>query len=892
MRNIFSILFLLLTLTSVLAQEKPQVVPGNIIIQVPNKNIEALIADNQFFNGTPTHLKLNRLLSEPMAAYLLEFDHGIHHQLFLKQLWDHPSVSLIQLNHLIYNRATDPNDPQYGQQWWHNNNGAGSATADADIDSELAWDITTGGVTALGDTIVVCVVDDGGDLDHPDLMINNWVNYHEIAGNNMDDDGNGYVDDRLGWDAGNGNGNIDNGSHGVEVAGMIGAVGNNNVGVVGVNWRVKIMNMQYGSIGSGSNPNEANVIEAYTYPLVMRRLYESTNGQKGAFVVATNSSWGIDNANPLNAPIWCAFYDTLGAAGILSAGATANNNVNIDNVGDLPSACSSEYMVSVTATNNEDVRTFSGYGQTTVDLGAPGEDVRTTAAGGGYTTTSGTSFATPATAGAIALVYSAPCESLAAIAHANPALAAQMVRDAIFNGVDPVANLTTECVTGGRLNVKNALDNIINNCSTGGCLAPFSLNVSGITDSQANITWNASASIDSFNLSYGIVGGSAMAALNLTNSQYSLSSLSACDDYWIVAQSICDGEVSEWTDTLVFSTDGCCEAPLQISLIGIGESEATVGWNSVLAATSYIVRWKPVSEAIWTEADNIPFSPFTLSSLLACTEYEVQVASNCSGNQTAFSNSETFITFGCGSCTDETFCASFGDNSQEWIGRVVVGDLDNTSDGGTGGYEDFTSISVDLQRNGTYDVSFTPDYPNTAWTEHFRVWIDLNQNGTFSAAELLYDDTDGGNITVTGTLTIPITALLGSARMRVSMAYGGQFGGDYPQDPCDEGQDGEVEDYCVNILDFPEGITEVNDHYGMTLYPSPASDELTVELDPSVVGNVRLELMDLAGKMVLTANTSLSRINLNVSRLASGIYHIKALDEEGSMIGRGRMVKQ
>ena len=161
--------------------------------------------------------------------------------------------------------------------------------------------------------------------------------------------------------------------------------------------------------------------------------------------------------------------------GILSAGATANNNVNIDVVGDLPTGCSSEYMISVTATNDNDVRTFSGYGQTTVDLGAPGEDVRTTLSGGNYTTTSGTSFASPATAGAVALMYSAPCASLAAIAHApDPALAAQMVRDAIFNGVDPVSNLTTECVTGGRLNVKGALDEIINNCASGSCMPPFS----------------------------------------------------------------------------------------------------------------------------------------------------------------------------------------------------------------------------------------------------------------------------------------------------------------------------------------------------------------------------------------------------------------------------------
>lgn len=892
MRIIFNTLFLLLLLSNAFSQQRPQVVPGNIIVQVPNKDIERVIAENQFFNGAPTHLKLNRLLSAPMAAYLLEFDHGTHHQLFLKQLWNHPSISLIQLNHYVSDRATDPNDPQYGQQWWHKNTGSNGGTADADIDSDLAWDITTGGVTAMGDTIVVCVVDDGGDLDHPDLMANNWVNHHDIPGNNLDDDGNGYIDDHLGWDAENGNGNIDGGSHGVNVAGMIGAVGNNNVGVSGVNWNVKIMNMQYGNVGSGSNPNEANVIEAYTYPLVMRRLYEQTNGQKGAFVVATNSSWGIDNADPLDAPLWCAFYDTLGVAGILSAGATANNDVNIDNVGDLPTGCASEYLVSVTATNNQDVRTFSGYGQTTVDLGAPGEDVRTTAPGGGYTTTSGTSFATPATAGAIALVYSAPCASLAAIAHADPALAARMVRDAIFNGVDPVANLTSECVTGGRLNVKNALDEILNNCSSGGCMPPFSMNVTGITDIEALLTWNALVSIDSFNVSYGAVGGSATTALNVTDQEYTLSGLTDCQDYWVTAQSICDGAGSEWTDTLWFATDGCCEAPWQISLSGINQSEATVTWNSILAATSYIVRWKPASETVWTEANNLPGLSFTISSLLPCTQYEIEIASNCAGDPTGFSNTETFITYGCGSCTDETFCASNGDNSQEWIGRVVIGDLDNTSDDGNGGYEDFTSLSVDLQRNQTYDVSFTPAYPNTAWTEHFRVWIDLDQNGTFSSEELLYDDTDGSTTTVSGTLTVPISATLGSARMRVSMAYGSQFGGDYPQGSCEQGQDGEVEDYCVNIITEPDGIDELDHELSLAIYPIPASDEVTIELLKPINGSVQIELIDLSGKTVLSSASSASRVIMNVSELTPGIYQVKALDQEGKILGRGRMSKQ
>ena len=247
---------------------------------------------------------------------------------------------------------------------------------------------------------------------------------------------------------------------------------------------------------------------------------------------------------------------------------------------------------------------------------------------------------------------------------------------------------------------------------------------------------------------------------------------------------------------------------------------------------------------------------------------------------------------GCGACTDETYCESSGDNSQEWIGNVTVHTLNNTSDGGAGGYEDFTSMAVDLQRGATYDVSFTPGYPNTAWTEHFRVWIDLNQNGVFNTAEMLFDDDQGSNSTVTGTITIPLSAELGSARMRVSMAYGGQFGGDYPQTSCDDGQDGEVEDYCVNILMEPDGISEVNGTFGMTVFPVPATNELTVSLDQRNSGSSQLILIDVTGKEVRSESINEQRATIDVSDLSSGIYMVRALDAQQNLIGNARFVKQ
>src|SRR5690606_36199811 len=143
--------------------------------------------------------------------------------------------------------------------------------------------------------------------------------YHEIPNNGIDDDGNGYVDDFLGWDADAADDDITGGTfgggHGTPVAGIVGAKGNNGIGVTGVNWNVKLMIV----VGGG---NEAQAIAAYSYPLSLRKLYNQTGGQRGAFVVSTNASWGIDFTQASTAPLWCAMYDTLGAYGILNAGAT------------------------------------------------------------------------------------------------------------------------------------------------------------------------------------------------------------------------------------------------------------------------------------------------------------------------------------------------------------------------------------------------------------------------------------------------------------------------------------------------------------------------------------------------------------------------------------------
>ena len=382
----------------------------------------------------------------------------------LRALQDDRRLKAAQFNHEVQPRETLPNDPSLGQQWHHVESG------DHDIDSDLAWDITTGGAASNGSRIVVAVLEGGGsNYNHVDLIDNHWVNDAEIPGNGVDDDLNGFVDDYNGWNSGTNTDAIGAGGHGTSVSGMIGATGDNGNGGVGVNWDVEIM-----QVDMGNGLSEATVIAAYNYPFEMRALYNASEGARGAFVVATNASWGIDLADPANYPVWCAYYDDLGAQGILNCGATANQQYNIDTQGDMPTGCSSPYMVAVTATDDNDVRTFSGYGATTIDLGAPGDAVYLPSGSTGYGNTSGTSFASPCVAGAIALVYSAPCPDLMELALSNPQAAADLVRGYILDGTDEVPNLIGETVTGGRLNVHNALSLALANCGPLEC-APDSI---------------------------------------------------------------------------------------------------------------------------------------------------------------------------------------------------------------------------------------------------------------------------------------------------------------------------------------------------------------------------------------------------------------------------------
>ena len=328
--------------------------------------------------------------------------------------------------------STAPDDPAMtdGSLWGLHNTGQSGGTADADIDAPEAWDLTTGSAD-----VVLAVIDTGVDYTHPDLAGNMWTNPGEIAGDGIDNDSNGYVDDVYGWDFVNDdNDPMDGHDHGTHVAGTIGGVGDNSSGISGVNWDTEIMALKFlDDSGSGST---ADAISAINYATMMKR-------DHGINVIASNNSWG---GGSYSSALWDAI-ETAGREGILFIAAASNEGRNNDVVPSYPSNYDSEYIVAVAATDRNDrLASFSNYGATTVDLGAPGVSIYSSVAGGGYAWFNGTSMAAPHVTGAAGL-----------LAAYQPGATAGEIKEAILAGVDPIAGLAGKTVTGGRLNAFSAL---------------------------------------------------------------------------------------------------------------------------------------------------------------------------------------------------------------------------------------------------------------------------------------------------------------------------------------------------------------------------------------------------------------------------------------------------
>lgn len=422
---------------------KPIAKPGEWLVRftgvsgAPEEQVQTF----QQMVGGQGALHVERQLGQD-GLMLLQTPEELGYEQLVDSLAELPGYEYAEPNYLIQVDSV-PNDTQFTALWGMENTGQSVGgtlgTVDADIDAPEAWDISTG-----SSEVIVAVIDTGVDYTHPDLAANMWTNPSEIPGNGIDDDANGFVDDIHGWDfAYDDSDPMDGYGHGTHVAGTIGALGNNDTGVVGVNWNVQIMALKFlNDSGSGYT---SDAVDALNYATRMCRDF-------GVNIKLTSNSWGGGGySQALNDAIQAS-----GDAGMLFIAAAGNAGSNNDASRYYPASYSLENIVAVAATDPGDGlaksaqfgSTFnSNYGATTVDLGAPGVGILSTTPNNTYSTYNGTSMATPHVAGVAALAWSVA-----------PSASPSLIKSAILGSVDPVPALAGKTLAGGRLNAANTLD--------------------------------------------------------------------------------------------------------------------------------------------------------------------------------------------------------------------------------------------------------------------------------------------------------------------------------------------------------------------------------------------------------------------------------------------------
>ncbi|MFA5265048.1 MAG: S8 family peptidase, partial [Opitutaceae bacterium] len=380
---------------------------------------------------------LLKKLSSLSGMRVLEIPAGVSVQDAISHLQSTGRYEFAELNRIHRVKAT-PNDTYFSQQWSLKNTGSTGGKSGADIKAVSGWDIQHD-----ASSVIVAVIDTGIRLTHPDLSSNLWTNTGEIAGNGIDDDHNGYIDDVHGinatvsaYTAAGGSPSDDNG-HGTHLAGIIGASGNNGVGISGVAWRVQIMPLK--AAGADGRSTVSDELECIQYAIDHHAsIINASYGQE-----VTGS--GFSQAE---------YYAMQSAqhAGIIVVAAAGNSSANIDLFRDYPACYALDNVIAVgSSADLDDASLFSNYGSGTCELFAPGESILSLYNGAdtgtnAYAILSGTSMAAPHVVGVLALLKAR-----------FPSDAYRQLINRLLRGVDPIAALADKAQTGGRLSLYGAL---------------------------------------------------------------------------------------------------------------------------------------------------------------------------------------------------------------------------------------------------------------------------------------------------------------------------------------------------------------------------------------------------------------------------------------------------
>lgn len=589
------------------ALRKPGYVPGEILVKFRSGATQSTRNTAHSSHGFRLIRRFNRIrvdhvkisegwtVEDAIAAYQLQAD-----------------VEYAEPNYYRYASAT-PNDPSFGVLWGLDNIGQGGGTFDADIDCPEAWDTQTG-----NPNVIVAVVDSGVDLDHEDLLDNIWENTAEdwvggSPGNNgVDDDGNGKIDDYYGWDFENDDNNPDDDNdHGSHVSGTIGAVGDNGVGISGVNWRASIMALKIlDKNGSGSVGNE---IEAVEYAI-----------DNGARVINASFSGSFYSQTEYDV-LWDA-----GDAGILVAAAAGNsdNDIDLPNQAEYPAGYDLANIVAVAATDRNDALAyFSNYGVTSVDVAAPGVSIYSTTPDGGYQYFSGTSMAAPHVAGLAALIWAD-----------DDSLTCGEVKDRILYGVDTKSSLVGKVLTGGRINAYNSI-----NPPASAPDDPSDLEAEAFSASRIDLSWTDNASSEfGFEIERATTSGGPyahLATVGIDVESYSDTGLSEETTYYYRVRAFNVAGNSGYSNESNATT--YLSAPSDLSASPVSSDQINISWTDHSGVESgFRIERKLEPGGTYSEiatvGDNV--TTYSNTGLEASTTYYYRVNAYSASGNSEYSN--------------------------------------------------------------------------------------------------------------------------------------------------------------------------------------------------------------------------------------------------------------
>ncbi len=432
------------------------------------------------------------------------------------------------------------------------------------------------------------------------------------------------------------------------------------------------------------------------------------------------------------------------------------------------------------------------------------------------------------------------------------------------------------------------------------------LSASGTTTSSTNLSWTAAS--DNVGVAGYNVYQNGVLKTTTTATSLAVTGLSASTTYnFYVTAKDATGNVSSASNTVTMTTsalaDSTAPTASTLSASGTTTSSTNLTWNAAtdnVGVAGYNVYQNGVLKTTTTATS------LAVTGLSASTTYNFYVmAKDATGNVSSASNTVTMTTLS----TAVSYCSSIGGTSKEYINRVQLGTINNPS-GNNNGYGNYTSLSTSLPTGSVATIIITPGWNGMMANEAYAVWIDYNQNGNFDANEQVFSKSKTKSSTVSGSFTVPTSALIGTTRMRVSMKY------NIVPTACEVFASGEVEDYTINILqgttvkfetsnetadetatetttetdvkttDNSEAINKETGVLSFNLYPNPVKGE-TLYFS-GIESNASYKIFNLMGQQV--ANGQTSNNSVNVSSLSTGAYIIQISDSVS--VGTKKFIRQ